>query len=96
VIFDIVEYILMEWTIPNESRICRICMRVLICLSNLKERRRMLLASLPQSSIGQKRSAGITKLNREDYGVDKYFWYLCFFSRLTFGISRRRLRFLAG
>jgi hypothetical protein len=26
-IFDIVEYIIMEWTTPNESRICR---RVLI------------------------------------------------------------------
>ena len=23
-IFDIVEYIIMEWTMPNESRICRI------------------------------------------------------------------------
>ncbi len=29
-IFDIVEYIIMEWTMPNESRICRICRRVLI------------------------------------------------------------------
>jgi hypothetical protein len=37
VIFDIVEYIIMEWTMPNEmSRICR---RVLI----LKKRRRMCL-----------------------------------------------------
>jgi hypothetical protein len=27
VIFDIVEYIIMEWTIPNESRICRMCRR---------------------------------------------------------------------
>ncbi len=24
VIFDIVEYIIMEWTMPNESRICRL------------------------------------------------------------------------
>jgi hypothetical protein len=24
VIFDIVEYIIMEWTMPNESRTCRI------------------------------------------------------------------------
>ena len=29
--FDIVEYIIMEWTIPNESRICRIHRRVRIC-----------------------------------------------------------------
>ena len=34
------------------------------------------------------------KLNREDYGVDKYL-VLFFFSRLRFGISRLRLRFLA-
>jgi hypothetical protein len=36
----------------------------------LKNRRRVLLASLPQSSIGQKRIAGLVtqKLNREDYG----------------------------
>jgi len=67
-IFDIVEYIIMEWTIPNEIRICRICRRVLI----LKKRRRVLLTSLPRSSIGQKRIAGPEKLNREDYGVDKY------------------------
>jgi hypothetical protein len=30
VIFDIGEYIIMEWTIPNESRVCRIWRRVLI------------------------------------------------------------------
>ena len=30
VIFGIVEYIIMEWTMPNESRICRIWRRVLI------------------------------------------------------------------
>ena len=35
------------------------------------------------------------KLNREDYGVDKY-WVFFFLSRLRFGISRLRLRFLAG
>ncbi len=67
-IFDILEYIIMEWTMPNESRICRICMRVLI----LKITRRVLLASLPRSSIGEKRIVRLKKLNREDYGVDKY------------------------
>jgi hypothetical protein len=51
VIFDIVEYIIMEWKMPNESRICR---RVLIL-----KKRRVLLASLPQSSIGQKRIDGL-------------------------------------
>jgi hypothetical protein len=34
------------------------------------------------------------KLNRVDYGVDKY-WVTFFFSRLRFEISRLRLRFLA-
>jgi len=38
------------------------------------EKRRVLLASL-QSSIGKKRRAGLKKLNREDYGADKY-WVL--------------------
>ena len=66
-IFDIVEYIIMEWTMPNESRICRICRRVLILI---KKERRVLLASLLQSSIGQKRIAGL-----KNYGVDKY-WVL--------------------
>ena len=57
-IVDIVEYIIMERTMPNETRICR---RVLIV-----KKRRVLLASLPQSSIGfpkrsigQKRIAGL-------------------------------------
>ncbi len=69
-IFDIVEYIIMEWTMPNESRLCRICRRVLI----LKKRRIVLLASLPQSSTGQKRVAGLK--NREDYGVEKFWVFL--------------------
>ncbi len=67
-IFDIVEYIIMEWTMSNASRTCRTLRRLLI----LKQTRRVLLASLPQSSIGQKRIAGLKKLNREDYEVDKY------------------------
>ena len=65
-IFDIVEHVIMEWTMPNESRICKICRRVFI----LKKGRRVLLSSLPLSSIRQKRIAGPEKLNREDYGVD--------------------------
>ena len=35
-IFDIVEYIIMEWTMPNESRICRTCRRVLILKKKTK------------------------------------------------------------
>jgi len=45
VIFDIVEYIIMQWTMPNRSRICK--------------KRRVLLTSLPRSSIGQKRITGL-------------------------------------
>ncbi len=66
-IFDIVEYIIMEWTMPNESRTCRICRRVLIL-----KKTKVLLASLPQSSIGQKLIDWLKKLIREDYGVDNY------------------------
>ena len=62
------KYIIMKWTVPNESQIYRRRRRVLI----LKKRRRVLLSSLSRSSIGQKRIAGQKKLNREDYGVDKY------------------------
>ena len=47
VIFDIVECIIMEWTMPNESRICR---TVFI----LNKRRRVLLTSL--QSRGKYRS----------------------------------------
>jgi hypothetical protein len=87
VIFDIVEYIIIEWTMTDESRICRICRRVLI----LKNKRRVLLASLPWSSIGQKRD-GLKKVNKEEIVYPVIF----FFSRLRFEISRLRLRFLAG
>jgi hypothetical protein len=54
VILDIVEYIILGWTMPNESRICRICRRVLIL-----KKGRVLLASLSLSSIIQKRIAGL-------------------------------------
>ncbi len=49
-IFDIVEYMIMGWTMPKESRICG---RVL----TPPKKRRVLLASLSQSS--QKRIAGL-------------------------------------
>ncbi len=84
-IFDIVQYIIMEWTMPNESQICRICMRVLILK---KKRRRVLLASLPQVKYKSETYCWTQKLNREDYGVDKY-WGLCFFSRLRFAYVDR-------
>jgi hypothetical protein len=66
VIFDIVGYIVMEWTMPNESRICSICRRVLTI-----KKRRVLLASLPQSSIGQKRISGLLYITRmREYVVE--------------------------
>jgi hypothetical protein len=43
--------------------------------SMLTKSRRVLLTSLPQSSIGQKRIAGLKKLNRQDYRVGKYFFF---------------------
>jgi hypothetical protein len=55
VIFDIVENIIVEWTVPDESRKCRICRRGLI----LKKGRKVWLACLPQLSIGQKCIAGL-------------------------------------
>jgi hypothetical protein len=56
VIFDIVEYIIMEWTMPNRSRICTADMHE---GAYPEKGRRVLLASLPRSSIGQKRIAGL-------------------------------------
>ncbi len=54
VIYDIVEYIIMEWTVPNESRIWRICRRVCRVLILKKEEEcSWSLVRLPQSSIGQ-------------------------------------------
>ncbi len=56
-IFDIAEYIMMEFTMPNKSLKSNMqdMQEVLI----LKKRRRVLLVSLPQSSISQKRIAGL-------------------------------------
>jgi hypothetical protein len=61
VIFDIVEYSMMEWTMPNESRlmICRMCRRLA----------KSVAGQFAAVSTGQKR---IDELNREDYEEDKY------------------------
>ena len=65
-IFDIVENIIKE---------CRICRSVLI----LKNTRKVLLASLPQSSIDlQEAYCWTKKLNTEDDGVD---WAIYLISR---------------
>ncbi len=80
VIFDIVEHILMEWTMPKEAEYAGYAGGVLI----LKKRRRVMLASLPQSSIGQSETYCWTqKLNREDYGVDKFWGTSCCCKRVN-------------
>ena len=65
----------MDWTTPNESRMKAEFAGYAGGVLILKKRRSVLLASLPQPRIGQKRINGL-KLNREDYGVDKYFLLL--------------------
>jgi hypothetical protein len=55
VIFDIVEYYIIEGTMPNESRICKDMQEG----AYPKKRRRVLLANFPQSSIRQKRIDGL-------------------------------------
>jgi len=68
VIFDIVEYIIMEWTIPNKNRIYR---RVLI----LTKRSRVLVTSL-HSSIGQERTPGKTKQGCQGRLRGRQYWEL--------------------
>ena len=70
-IFDIVEYIIMEWTMPNESRMCRICV-------NMQERaysKKMKKSVAGQFAAVKYRSetyCWTQKQNREDCWVDKY------------------------
>ncbi len=84
-IFDIVEYIIMEWTMSNENRICRLHRMVLI-----QKKKKSVAGQFAEVHYGSETCCWTKKLNREDYGVDKY-WVFFFFE-----ISRLRLRFLAG
>jgi hypothetical protein len=68
---------------PNERRICRIFI--------LKKKKGRFSAVKYRSETYYLTQ----KLNREDYGVDKY-WVKKKFSRLRFEINRPRLRFLPG
>jgi hypothetical protein len=68
VIFEIVEFIIIEWTIQNESRICRICRRVLI----LKKRRRVFAGQFAAVKYRSETYDWTQQLNRTDYGVDMY------------------------
>ncbi len=70
-VFDIVEYIIMEWTMPNISRICRrvcrICRRVLI----LKKQKKSVAGQFAAVKYRSETYCWTEKLNRQDYGVDK-------------------------
>ena len=74
-IFDIVEYIIMEWTMPNISRICRrvcrICRRVLIL-----KKQKSVAGQFAAVKYRSEKYCCTQKLNREDCGVDKYFFFL--------------------
>ena len=69
-------------TMPNESRICR--------KSLIPKKKKGRFSAVKYRSETYYLTQ---KLNREDYGVDKY-WVTFFFSRLRFEIGRLRLRFL--
>jgi hypothetical protein len=67
-----------KWTIPNESRIWR---RVLI-LKNIKKRvSKSVAGKFVTVKYRPEMYYWTQNLNREDYGVDKY-WVIFFFSRL--------------
>jgi hypothetical protein len=78
VIFDIVEYIIMEWTMPNESRICRICRSLPGCLSLKKKKKKSVAGQFAAVKYRSETYRWTDKLNREDHGVDKY-WVIPFF-----------------
>ncbi len=67
-ISDIVEYIIMEWTMPNESRICRICRRMPI----LKKKTETVAGQFAAVKYKSETYCWTQKLSREDYGVDNY------------------------
>ena len=81
----------MEWTMPNESRIYRICRR-----AYPEENKKSIPGQFAAVKYRSETYCWTQKLNREDYGVDKYWGTFIFSSRLRFEISRLRLRFLAG
>ncbi len=73
-IFDIVEYIIMEWKCrmsASESRICRICRRG----PYPQEKKKSVAGQLTAVKYRSETYCWTQKLNREGYGVDK-FWVL--------------------
>jgi hypothetical protein len=73
VIFDIAEYIIMEWTMPNESRICRICRS-----AYPKKKKKSVAGQFAAVKYRSETYGWTQKLNREDYGVHKY-WVIFYF-----------------
>jgi hypothetical protein len=70
VIFDIVEYIIMEsleWTMPNESRICRMC-RSQGAYSRVKKKKKSVAGQFAAVKYRSETYCWTQKLNREDYG----------------------------
>ena len=65
VIFDIVEYMIMEWTMPNESRVC-----------NPKAKKKSVADQFAAVKYRSETYGWTQKLSREDYGVHKYFLLL--------------------
>jgi hypothetical protein len=63
VIFDIVGHIIMEWTMPNESRICR---------SAYPKKKKSVADQFAAVKYRSETHCWTQKLNREDYGVCKY------------------------
>ena len=72
-IFDIVEYIIMEWTMPNDSRICRICRSLPGAYPPPKKK--SVAGQFAAVKYRSETYCWTEKLNREDYGLDKY-WVL--------------------
>ena len=67
-IFDIVEYIMMEWTMPNGSRICRISAYPI-------KNKKSVAGQFAAVKYKSEKYCWTQNLNREasDYGVAKYF-----------------------
>ena len=70
-IFDIVDYIITEWTMPNESQMCRICRRG----AYPKKKKKSVAGQFAAVKCRSETYYWTQKLKREDDGVDKY-WKL--------------------
>ena len=76
-IFDIVEYIIMEWTLPNAS-VGKPNMQDMQEGAYPEEKKKSVAGQFAAVKYRSETYCWTQKLNREDYGVDKY-WVLFFF-----------------